>query len=82
MCSDELVCDSFSEGSPLSEQEYAVYTSSKAGDRFSLRTGKIRQQPSDGERLHFAENEVKFVVNQDEVFQTILGIGGAFTGFV
>ena len=80
VCSDELECDSFSEGTtPLPEHEYAVYTSSKAGDRFRLRTGKARQA-SDGGKLHFAEAEVKFTVNQSEVFQTILGIGGAFTG--
>ena len=80
VCTDELECDSFSEGStPLSEHEYAVYTSSKAGNRFSLRTGKARQA-SNGGKLHFSEAEVKFTVNQSEVFQTILGIGGAFTG--
>ena len=75
------MCDSFSEGSPLAEQEYAVYTSSKAGDRFSLKTGKIRPESPDSERLRSAGNEIPvFFVNQDEVFQTILGIGGAFTG--
>jgi len=80
VCSDELECDSFSEGTtPLSEHEYAVYTSSKAGDRFSLRIGKARQALK-REKLHFAEAEVKFTVNQSEGFQTILGIGGAFTG--
>ena len=79
VCSDELECDSFSEGSPLSELEYAVYTSSKAGDRFSLRTGKMRQATDRG-KLHFSGAEVKFAVNLGEVFQTILGIGGAFTG--
>ncbi|KAL9986686.1 hypothetical protein ACROYT_G000862 [Oculina patagonica] len=79
VCSDELGCDSFSDGSsPLSEDEYAVYTSSKAGDRFSLRTGKIGQA-SDRRKLRFTEAEVDFTVNQSEVFQTILGIGGAFT---
>ncbi|KAJ7318921.1 hypothetical protein OS493_036793 [Desmophyllum pertusum] len=78
VCSDELECDSFSEGSPLSELEYAVYTSSKAGDRFSLRTGKMRQATDRG-KLHFSGAEVKFAVNLGEVFQTILGIGGAFT---
>ena len=80
VCSDELKCDSFSKGrTPLSGHEYAVYTSSKAGDRFRLRTGKARQASEKG-KLHFAEAEVKFTVNQSEVFQTILGIGGAFTG--
>ena len=83
MCSDELACDSFSKGtSPLPEQEYAVYTSSRSGDRFSLRTGKIRQLADqaldkDADVRHV---EVKFAVNKSEVFQTILGIGGAFTG--
>lgn len=80
VCSDELECDSFSEGTtPLSEHEYAVYSSSKAGDRFSLRIGRARQA-LEKEKVHFAEAEVKFTVNQNEVFQTILGIGGAFTG--
>ena len=80
VCSDELECDSFSEGTtPLSEHEYAVYTSSKAGDRFSLRIGRARQALQK-EKVHFAEAEVKFTVSQSEVFQTILGIGGAFTG--
>lgn len=80
VCSDELECDSFTEGTtPLPDHEYAVYTSSKAGDRFSLRTGKARQA-SDGVKSHFSEAEVKFTVSQSEVFQTILGIGGAFTG--
>ena len=80
VCSEELECDSFTEGTtPLSEHEYAVYTSSKAGDRFSLRTGKATQAPNGG-NSHFAEAEVKLTVNQSKVFQTILGIGGAFTG--
>lgn len=81
MCSDELGCDSFTEGtSPLSELEYAVYTSSKAGDRFILKTGKVRQA-SENRELRFTDAvQVKFTVNQSEVFQTILGIGGAFTG--
>ena len=82
VCSDEHGCDAFSEGSPLSEQEYAVYTSSKTGDRFNLRTGKIKKPGFSRKLQHPAEVEVKFVVNQDEVFQTILGIGGAFTGLV
>lgn len=86
VCSDELECDSFSEGSgsmsqgsPLSHGEYAVYTSSKAGDRFSLRTGKI-QSDSEGSPPHTEEAELTFTVNQSEIFQTILGFGGAFTG--
>lgn len=79
VCSVEHGCDAFSEGSPLSEQEYAVYTSSKTGDRFNLRTGKVKKPGFSRKLQHPAEFEVKFVVNQDEVFQTILGIGGAFT---
>ena len=79
VCSDELECDSFSEGSPLSHDEYAVYTSSKAGDRFSLRTGKI-QSDSKGSPPRAEEAELTFTVNQSEIFQTILGFGGAFTG--
>ena len=79
VCSDELECDSFSEGSPLSHGEYAVYTSSKAGDRFSLRTGKI-QSDSEGSPPLAEEAELTFTVNQSEIFQTILGFGGAFTG--
>ena len=42
VCSDEVHCDSFSECTPLSKGEYAVYTSSKSGDRFSLKTGKLK----------------------------------------
>ena len=79
VCSDELECDSFSEGIPLSKQEYAVYTSSKSGDRFSLRTGKIKKALG-GNKSPAVEDEITFTVNQGEVFQTILGIGGAFTG--
>ena len=79
VCSDELECDSFSEGTPLSELEYAVYTSSKAGDRFSLRTGKIKKA-SDASNLTAKEAGVTLTVNRGKVFQTILGIGGAFTG--
>ena len=79
VCSDELECDSFCEGTPLSKQEYAVYTSSKAGDRFRLRTGKIKKT-LDGSKSPAAEDEITFTVNQGEVFQTILGFGGAFTG--
>ena len=81
VCSDEHGCDAFSEGSPLSEQEYAVYTSSKTGDRFNLRTGKVKKPGFSRKLQHSAEVEVKFVVNQDEVFQTILGIGGSFYRF-
>ena len=79
VCSDELECDSFSEGSPLPKDSYAVYTSSKAGDRFNLRTGKIKKV-SDGSKSPVAEAEVAFTVNQRKVFQKILGFGGAFTG--
>ena len=79
VCSDQLECDSFSNGSPLSEMEYAVYTSSKAGDRFSLRTGKIKKDV-DGNKSPDVAAEVTFNVNQSEIFQTILGFGGAFTG--
>ena len=79
VCSDELECDSFSEGSPLPKHNYAVYTSTKAGDRFNLRTGKIKKA-SDGSKSPVAEAEVAFTVNQRKVFQKILGFGGAFTG--
>ena len=79
VCSDELECDSFSEGSPLPKDSYAVYTSSKAGDRFNLRTGKIKKA-SDGSKSPVAEAEVAFTVKHRRVFQTILGFGGAFTG--
>lgn len=79
VCSDDLECDSFSEGIPLSKEEYAVYTSSKSGDRFSLRTGKIKKTLG-GNQSPTAEDEITLTVNQGEVFQTILGIGGAFTG--
>lgn len=76
VCSDQLGCDSFSDGSPLSDGEYAVYTSSKAGDRFSLKTGSTRKVP-DGIVLPAAE--VNLIVNRTDVFQTMLGFGGAFT---
>lgn len=79
VCSDELECDSFSEGSRLSRGEYAVYTSSKAGDRFNLRTGKI-QSDSEGSLPRAEEAVLTFTVNHSEIFQTILGFGGAFTG--
>ena len=79
VCSDDLECDSFSEGIPLSKEEYSVYTSSKSGDRFSLRTGKIKKTLS-GNKSPAVEDEITLAVDQGEVFQTILGIGGAFTG--
>lgn len=77
VCSDEIGCDEFGKGSPLSDGEYAVYTSSKAGDRFNLKTGKIKNF-LDGAR--YPDAEVSFTVNQTSRFQTILGFGGAFTG--
>lgn len=76
VCSDEVGCDEFIKGSPLSDGEYAVYTSSKAGDRFNLKTGKIKKF-LDGAR--YPDVEVSFAVNQTSRFQTILGFGGAFT---
>ena len=79
VCSEELGCDSFSEGtSPLSKHKYAVYTSSKAGDRFSLKTGKFRLLSDSEEESTRAE--VKFTVDRKEVYQKIHGIGGSFTG--
>lgn len=78
VCSDELQCDSFSDGTPLSKDEYAVYTSSRAGDRFRLRTGMQNTVLNEG-KSSFSEEEVTFAVNQSEVFQSILGFGGAFT---
>ena len=77
MCSDELRCDSFSDGSPLSDRQYAVFTSSKAGDRFGLKTGNIRNA---SEGAKFPAAEVNLTVNRADVFQEILGFGGAFTG--
>ena len=77
VCSDEVGCDEFTKGSPLSDGEYAVYTSSKAGDRFNLKTGKMKKF-LDGAR--YPDVEVSFTVNQTSRFQTILGFGGAFTG--
>lgn len=77
VCSDELGCDKFGKGSPLSDGEYAVYTSSKAGDRFNLKTGKITKFL---DAARYPDAEINFTVNQTGRFQTILGFGGAFTG--
>ena len=80
VCSEQY-CDSFSEGKELPSEEYAVYTSSKTGDRFKLTTGTFdktkRRRPSG-----FFENGMKLSVNRSTSFQTILGFGGAFTGIV
>lgn len=75
VCS-EKDCASFSEGSPLSTREYAVYTSTKAGDRFRLRTARL----NDTLNLKSTQSSVQLTVNSSVAFQKILGFGGAFTG--
>ena len=75
VCS-EKECDSFSEGTPLAMQEYAVYTSTKAGERFSLKTAKFNKSLG----LKSSVNDAQLVVNTSVKFQEILGFGGAFTG--
>lgn len=75
VCS-EKDCDSFSEGSPLSTKEYAVYTSRKAGDRFRLTTARLNNSLN----LKSKQTGVQLIVNSSVTFQKILGFGGAFTG--
>lgn len=75
VCS-ENGCDSFSEGSPLSTKEYAVYTSTKAGDRFNLTTARFSKSLN----LKSPQTGVQLIVNSSVTFQKILGFGGAFTG--
>ena len=75
VCS-EKDCDSFSEGSPLSRKEYAVYTSTKAGDRFRLTTATLNNSLN----LKSTQTDVQLIVNSSVTFQKILGFGGAFTG--
>ena len=75
VCSDQF-CDSFTSGEPLSAQEYAVYTTSKAGDRFNLTTGTFSKTLG----VKSTETVIKLAVNKSVTFQSILGFGGAFTG--
>ena len=75
VCSEED-CASFSEGSPLSTREYAVYTSTKAGDRFRLTTARLKNTLN----LKSVQTGVQLTVNSRVAFQKILGFGGAFTG--
>ena len=75
VCSDQF-CDSFTSGEPLSAQEYTVYTSSKAGDRFNLTTGRFSKTLG----VKSTETVIKLAVNKSVTFQSILGFGGAFTG--
>jgi len=76
VCSEQF-CDSFTWGErPLSAQEYAVYTSSKAGDRFSLKTGRFNKTLG----VKSSQKTIKLAVNKTVTFQKILGFGGAFTG--
>ena len=75
VCSEQF-CDSFSAGEPLSAQEYAVYTSSQAGDRFDLTTGRFNKTLG----VNSSQTVVKLAVNKSVTFQKILGFGGAFTG--
>ena len=77
VCS-EHDCDSFGEGSPLPTEEYAVYTSSKAGDRFKLKTAKFNTTLD----LKSTQTGAQLVVNRSVTFQNILGFGGAFTGIL
>ena len=75
VCS-EKDCDSFSEGSPLLTKEYAVYTSTKAGDRFRLTRARLNKSLN----LKSVQTGVQLIVNSSVIFQKILGFGGAFTG--
>ena len=77
LCS-ENECDSFSEGTPLGMGEYAVYTSSKARERFSLKTAKFGKSLT----MKSSVENVRLMVNNSVRFQKILGFGGAFTGNV
>lgn len=75
ICTEQF-CDSFTWGEPLSAQEYAVYTSSKAGDRFKLKTASFNKTLG----VKSDETTIKLAVNNSVKFQKILGFGGAFTG--
>ena len=75
VCSENH-CDSFSEGTPLEAGEYAMYTSTKAGDRFKLKTARFNKSL----HLNSAQIGALLIVNTSVTFQKILGFGGAFTG--
>lgn len=75
VCSEKY-CDSFSDGSPLSPKAYAVYTSTKSGDRFRLTTSRFNESLN----LKSAQTGAQVTVNSSVSFQKILGFGGAFTG--
>jgi hypothetical protein len=75
VCTDSY-CDAFDnrESKPLTNNNFAVYTSSKDGARFELSIGEISP--------HFDEKEDSILLYVDETqkYQEIIGFGGAFTG--
>ena len=75
VCSEDH-CDAFSEGTPLKTGEYAVYTSTKDGDRFKLRKTTFNNSLNSNS----PQIGTKLVINASVSFQKILGFGGAFTG--
>ena len=72
----ESYCDAFNsqESKPLTDDNFAVYTSSKDGARFELVIGEISP--------HFDEKEGSISLHVDETqkYQEVIGFGGAFTG--
>lgn len=72
----EGYCDAFNnkESKPLTNKDFAVYTSSKEGARFELNIGQIL--PNFSER----EDVVLLHVDETKKYQEIIGFGGAFTG--
>lgn len=76
VCNEDS-CDHFDEkgSSPLKPGQFAVYTSSKDGQRFDLKFGMFNKTW----RSH-SENVMNLTVDDKVTYQSILGFGGAFTG--
>ncbi|KAK7115931.1 lysosomal acid glucosylceramidase-like [Littorina saxatilis] len=66
-------CDTVPPVPKLSPGMFAVYTSSQAGDRFQLTTGKVRDSRSS------ASCDLVYELRMNNTRQSIIGFGGAFT---
>ena len=76
VCSEDY-CDAFNnqQAKPLANDNFAVYTSSKDGDRFALEIGEISPHA-------MQEDGVLLQVDETTKYQEIIGFGGAFTGIL
>lgn len=65
-------CDQVPALPNLAADSFAVYSSSKSGQRLSLAVGSMDQPPLSGPT-------VTLTIDAAQTFQTIVGFGGAFT---